>query len=208
MKKIILPLLLLSAALVLGGCLTTLHPIFTVNDLVTDPRLAGNWQKEKDKTQVRYRLANETELKALSQPLRNMEGKVYVFEEADDHGSFIPLYYAFLVKLGKNYYMDYYPLSEDRADGFFASHYISMHSIFRIRFNGNNSFTIQQLDAEYLEKLIRNKQVRLRHEVMEDGKYLITASTAELQQYLLKYSDVPEAYNDDSKETYSRNTNF
>ena len=117
------------------------------------------------------------------------------------------LYYAFLVKLGKYYYLDYYPagLKENQsADDFFTAHYIPMHSIYRIKFNGDLSFDLQQLDGGYLENLIKNKKIRLRHEVTEDGSYVITAPTEELQQYLVKYSDVPEAYGKDNNETYNK----
>jgi hypothetical protein len=79
-----------------------------------------------------------------------------------------------------------------------------MHSIYRIEFKNNNSFNVQRLDGGYLEKLIKNKQIRIRHEVMEDGGILITAPTEELQQYLIKYSDVPEAYNNDNNDNYTK----
>jgi hypothetical protein len=39
---------------------------------------------------------------------------------------------------------------------------------------------------------------------MEDGGILITAPTEELQQYLIKYSDVPEAYNNDNNDNYTK----
>ena len=38
---------------------------------------------------------------------------------------------------------------------------------------------------------------------MEDGG-VITAPTEELQQYLIKYSDVPEAYGGDNSDNYSK----
>ena len=57
---------------------------------------------------------------------------------------------------------------------------------------------MQRLDGGYLEKLIKNKQIRIKHEVMEDGGIFITAPTEDLQQYLIKYSDVPEAYSSDN----------
>jgi hypothetical protein len=79
-----------------------------------------------------------------------------------------------------------------------------MHSIYRIKFADNNSIDIQRLDGDYLKNLIKNKQIRIKHEEMEDGSFVITASTEELQQYLIKYSDVPEAYNKDNSDSYSR----
>ena len=123
-----------------------------------------------------------------------------MLDEKDEQGNIKTTYYAFMVKLGKYYYIDYYPASEKErqsADIFFAAHYTPMHSIYRIQFKNSSSFNVQQLDGGYLEKLIKNKQIRIKHEVMEDGGIFITAPTEELQQYLIKYSGVPEAYNND-----------
>jgi hypothetical protein len=207
MKKIILLAAFAFGLLILEGCLTTLHPIFTENDLVFDPRLTGNWKKTKDGSIVSYRQATVKDLQSLSPALQHNANKVYLLQEKDAQNKTKTTHYAFLVKLGKYYYLDYYPagLTENQsADGFFTAHYIPMHSIYRVKFNGDHSFDLQQLDGGYLENLIKNKKIRLRHEVTEDGSYVITAPTEELQQYLVKYSDVPEAYGNDNNETYNK----
>jgi hypothetical protein len=207
MKRIKVSVILFAVVLCLAGCLTTLHPIFTAKDLITDPRLIGNWEKAKDKTKVIYRQPNANELSNLSPALQSEAGKIYMLDEKDERGDIRSTNYAFMVKLGKYYYMDYYPASEKErrsADHFFAAHYIPMHSIYRIEFENNNSFNVQRLDGGYLEKLIKNKQIRIRHEVMEDGGIFITAPTEELQQYLIKYSDVPEAYSNDNNDNYTK----
>ena len=205
MKKIMVSLMLLSAILCLAGCLTTLHPIFTANDLVTDTRLIGNWENAKDKTKAVYRLPDANDINNLSPELQIEAAKIYMLDEKDEQGNLRSTNYAFMVKLGKYYYMDYYPASEKErrlSDHFFAAHYIPMHSIYRIQFNNDNSFNVQRLDGGYLEKLIKNKKIRIKHEGMEDGSIFITAPTQELQQYLIKYSDVSEAYSDN--ESYSK----
>ena len=207
MKRIKVSVILFAVVLCLAGCLTTLHPIFTAKDLITDPRLIGNWEKAKDKTKVIYRQPNANELSNLSPALQSEAGKIYMLDEKDERGDIRSTNYVFMVKLGKYYYMDYYPASEKErrsADNFFAAHYIPMHSIYRIEFKNNNSFDVQRLDGGYLEKLIKNKQIRIRHEVMEDGGIFITAPTEELQQYLIKYSDVPEAYSNDNNDNYTK----
>ena len=207
MKKIILLAGLFFTAWFLSGCLKTLYPIFTEKDLVADPRLPGNWKKTKDGSTVTYRLANENELKVLSSTLQRHAGTIYIKEEKDAQGNIESTLYAFMVKLGKYYYMDYYPIGikeTEKAGDFFAAHYIPMHSIYRIKFTARNSFDLQQLDAGYLESLVKNKQIRIRHEIMDDSSFVITAPTKELQQYLIKYSDVPAAYNSDNSASYNR----
>ena len=80
-----------------------------------------------------------------------------------------------------------------------------MHTCFMIRFlNDNNTFELKQFSEEFLKNLIDNKKIRIRHEGNEAGSFIVTASTEELQQYILKYSDVPEAYYQDNTSTYTR----
>jgi len=57
---------------------------------------------------------------------------------------------------------------------------------------------------KYCENLIKNKKIRISHEVTEDGNYVITAPTEELQKYIIKYSDTPEAYSKDNNASYSK----
>ena len=207
MKKFIFPGALCFILVFLNSCLTTLHPIFTEKDLVFDHRLAGSWKKTKDGLSVSYRPATTSDLETLSPTLQRNAGKFYMYEEKDEQGRMKKANFAFMVKLGKYYYLDYYPAGVKQTgpvDEFFAAHYIPMHSIYRIRFTTNNSFDIQQLDAGYLENLIRNKKIRIRHEVTEDGSYVITAPTEELQKYIVKYSDIPEAYSNDNSASYNK----
>jgi hypothetical protein len=207
MKKFILTGALCLILVFLNSCLTTLHPIFTEKDLVFDTRLAGSWKKTKDGSNVTYRSATTTDVATLSPTLQRNAGKIYMYEEKDEQGRIKTLQFAFMVKLGKYYYMDYYPVGLKESgpvDEFFAAHYIPMHRIYRIRITNNSSFDVQQLDAEYLENLIKNKKIRIRHEVTEDGDYVITAPTEELQKYIVKYSDIPEAYNNDNSASYNK----
>ena len=207
MKKTGLTATLFLAAILLGGCLSTIHPIFTDKDLVLETRLLGNWEKGKDNSRVTYRHPTAAELKTFSPGLQAQAAKIYVLEEINAKGGIQTFNYAFIVKLGKYNYVDIYPgetTAEQSANDFFAAHYTPMHSIYRIQSKDRNSFSMQQLDGGYLEKLIRNKQIRIKHEVMEDGGFVITAPTGELQQYLIKYGDVPEAYSKDNNDVYLR----
>jgi hypothetical protein len=206
MKKILL-VSALFMTLLLGSCLTTLHPIFTEKDLVFDPRLTGKWSNKEDGSTASYRPANIDDVRSLSTSLQRNVSKIYMLEERDEQGLLKSKQYAFMVKLGKYYYMDFYPAglkAGDTEEKFFAAHYIPMHSIYRINFKNDRTYEIQQLDAGYLENLIKNKKIRIRHEVTGEGDYVITAPTEDLQKYIIKYADTPEAYNKDNSATYSK----
>ncbi len=207
MKKILITTFFFSSLLLLTGCLTTIHPIFTVNDLVADGRLAGSWKKATDGSVTTYRKVTKSEMKQFSETLQQNADKVYLVNEKNTTGNPEFVYYAFLVKLGKYHYFDYYPADtkeRETADTFFKAHYIPMHGIYRIDFRTDGTFELRQLDGGYLEKLIRDKQIRIKHETMNDGDFIITASTEELQQYLIKYSDIPEAYDNNNASLYTK----
>ena len=53
------------------------------------------------------------------------------------------------------------------------------------------------MDEQYLNKLIEEKKIRISHEKDAKGDIVITASTDELQQYIIKYGDEPGAYRSD-----------
>ena len=207
MKKILNVAYLFCVILLLNGCLSTLHPVFTVDDLVADNRLTGSWNKPKDGTTTTFRKAKKEELARFSETLKKNADKIYIAKEDSGAGSKEAFYYAFLLRLGNNYYMDTYPSEFDETentDPFYKAHYIPLHAIYRVYFNNSNSFELKPLDGGYLEKLIRNKQLRIKHEVMPDGDYLITAGTEELQQYLKKYGDVAEAYDESNTSSYTK----
>lgn len=139
--------------------------------------------------------------------LQGLLGKMYMIKYMGINGNVESAYYGFLVKLGQKYYMDYYP-AETAASGqynsFYKSHYTKMHTCFSINFQKNNSFTLKQFDEKFLRSLIDNKKIRISHETTVSGDMIVTASTQELQQYIMKYSDIPEAYYSENTSIYTR----
>ena len=85
MKKIILVSSLFFIIILLGSCLTTLHPIFTEKDLVSDARLYGKWSKEDGST-ASYQVAHTSDVKNLSPSIQRNASKVYMLEERDAKG--------------------------------------------------------------------------------------------------------------------------
>jgi len=106
-------------------------------------------------------------------------------------------YIAFLARIGKHLYFDYYPAdkkADRKIDEFFGAHFVKMHTSYRVEISKDGSFELSQLDGSYVKSLIDEKKIRINHETDADDNTIITASTKELQQYLLKYGDEPSAY--------------
>lgn len=205
MKKIFTITAILVVIASLTGCLSTLQPLFTEKDLVYDPQLTGSWKDSKGDATLTFERGSAAGFHDLPAPLQQLADKAYLLTVTDKKEEF--RYYAFLVKLGHEYYLDYYPADNRWQQGYDASYkqqLIKMHSLYRIRFNTNQSVEISQFDDKYLKELIDKNKIRIKHEKYFDGSYIITASTEDIQQYVLKYGDVSDAYYKDGINTYNK----
>ena len=131
--------------------------------------------------------------------ISTIKQKGYFITWQDENGD-TKQYVAFLARIGKHLYFDYYPAAkkEDRKlDEFFGIHFVRMHTSYRVEFLNDGNFELSQLDGSYVKSLIDEKKTRISHETDAEGDITITASTKELQQYLLKYGDEPSAYEND-----------
>ena len=204
MKKVSIILGFTFLLIFLSSCLNTLHPIFTEKDLAYDPKLIGTWNTEKQGTKGRVVISNLATENSVELPgnLSDIKEKGYLISYQHEDSRNPERYIAFLARIGKYLYFDYYPAykkEDQKIDEFFEAHFIKMHTSYRVEILNDGSFELSQLDGSYVKSLIDQKKIRISHEASADDDIVITASTSELQQYLIKYSDEPEAY--DSKKT-------
>ena len=198
MKKIFLLPVFILLILFFTGCLTTLYPIFTEKDLVYKTNLVGNWKTKTDDKEGSAEIRSLINEKGVELPgkISSIKDKGYLITYKDKDKNITGSYIAFLARIGKHLYFDYYPApteAEKNADEFYMQHFVKMHKPYRVNILANGGFELSQLEGSYLDKLIEEKKIRIRHEVNSDGGSVITASTEELQQYILKYGDDPEA---------------
>ena len=205
MKRTIIVTALLLCTMTFSSCLFTLHPLFTAKDLTFDPRLAGSWKIDKEGSIATFERGTPATFSKLPEAIQQLAHKAYSVTVRNNEGVTEQMYYAFLLRIGANLYLDYFPAETPRQqlyDSFYKQHFTPLHSMYKVRFNSDHSFDVCQFDKDYLDGLINKKQVRIHHETRYDGATLVTASTEELQQYVLKYGDVPQAY--ESAATYER----
>ena len=200
MKKVSFLLAFTFIIILLSSCLKTLHPIFTVNDIVYDPKLLGTWKAKASDDELAFAVI--TNLSAdnsieLPEKIAAIKQKGYLVLYKNEKGEIIDQYIAFLARIGKHLYFDYYPADkkEDRkVDEFFSAHLVKMHTSFRVELANDGSFELSQFDESYVTDLIDKKKIRISHETDPNDNFVITASTSELQQYIMKYGDDPSAY--------------
>jgi hypothetical protein len=207
MKKVSIILAISFLIILLSSCLKTLHPIFTVKDIIYEPKLIGTWKTGNEQSKSlsvatesgSARITNLAEESSLELPekISAIKQKGYFISYQDKDGTTTQQYIAFLARIGKHLYFDYFP-AEKKADKigdeFFTSHFIKMHTSYRVEISEDGSFELSRLDESYLTKLIDEKKLRISHEKDASGNIVITASTDELQQYIIKYGDEPGAY--------------
>jgi hypothetical protein len=202
MKKVSIILGFAFLIIFLSGCLTTLHPIFTEKDLAYDPKLIGTWKTENQDNKGQVVITNLASESSVELPgnISSIKQKGYFISYQNGPGETSKRYIAFLARIGKHLYFDYYPADrkeDEKIDEFFGAHLVKMHTSYRVEILNDRSFELSQLDESYVTKLIDEKKIRISHETDADDNTVITASTQELQQYLLKYGDEPSAYRSD-----------
>jgi hypothetical protein len=180
--KIILFCLL---ALMLGGCIPTdisLHPLYTDETLIFDEELIGKWiEKHNEIWQFSRASEKEYDLRIVA------EGKEGRFE-------------AHLLELEGQKYLDLYPnkatLEKMAANDFYKMHLIPVHTFFRIDQTEPNLLLRWVSVGDILEK----DPNLLRHETVNKDQIVLTASTEELQKFIIEHANDVVDVNDKGDE--------
>jgi hypothetical protein len=195
-KKILFYLL----AGLLGGCIPvmSLHPLFTEKNIAYDAKLLGTWVDDSNETSWRFTDANEPE-KAYKFIFTDKEGK---------KGSFI----AYLVVLNKKLFLDVYPDespwgTEDDTNKvkwvYNALFLMPIHTFIKIN-EIKPQLKLQLTDDDELKKLLSDDPNAVEHTIIED-RLILTASTKDLQAFVLKYADDDRVFTEEIVLTRGKN---
>jgi hypothetical protein len=116
-----------------------------------------------------------------------------IYEDLSDEQPDSTYFLGSFIQLDQHYYLDLFPFDLFHLD-FWTSHLQPVHTFSKINLN-RDSLSIQLFQDEWIEEQIRDHKVRIKHEKLDEG-VLITASTNELQQFIIKYGNEQEAYRD------------
>ncbi len=102
-----------------------------------------------------------------------------------------------LTRINQHLLMDFEPNSESHKlfQGRFATNFIPGHTFAKVEFTGEN-LRIFPLHSEYVEELIKQKRIRLKHEIIGEDGIVLTAPTQELRDFIDNYSDEPRLFDD------------
>ena len=66
---------------------------------------------------------------------------------------------------------------------------------------------MESFKTEWLEDLFKQRKIRIKHEVIKDDEILLTASSKDLQKFVLKYEEEKKAYKDGDEYIKKTTTN-
>jgi hypothetical protein len=168
---------------ILGGCIPvlSLHPLFTEKDLAFDEKLLGTWVDDSNETTWQFSDANKPE-------------KAYELIFTDNEGK-KGLFVAHLVKLENRLFLDVYPdempwneKDPNKTEWLYNTlFFIPAHTFIKIN-SIEPQLKMLQTDDEKMKEFLKADPNAVKHTLLED-KPVLTASTKELQAFVLKYAD-------------------
>ncbi len=159
------------------GCIPSLYPIYTEQDVVMRREIVGRWTNG-DNTQ--------------SWTFSPAEGNAYELVFVDKEGR-DATFTAHLTEISEVLFMDLYPKRSSEADpDFYNLHLVSTHTFFRVGLN-EEKLSLSFLDPQWLKRLDQEKPSSLFH-VRHDNSVVLTADTTMLRDFVAKHLDSEGAF--------------
>lgn len=158
--------------LLLVGCLPTLHPIYNDKTLIFKEELIGKWTDDDGLWQFKRAGEKEYELR--------------IFDDEKELGRFS----AHMVGIEGLMFLDLYPDSEplEELDDFYKIHILPVHTFMKVdRIDPN--LQLRMVDYEKIGKMLEDNPNLIKHEVVDDDRIVLTASTEELQNFIVEHVD-------------------
>ena len=161
--------------LVTSSCVPSLQPLYSERDLVLDRALLGQWMESKpdSKSTLTFIEHGDNEYKLIS---------------TDDKET--STYLAHLVKLGDKLFLD---ISGDPSVNC-QTLSMPVHMFFLVS-QTKPSLKLRDLDDKWLENYLKKNPAALKHQIV-DKDLILTASTEELQRFVLQHVNTRGAFTD------------
>ena len=201
-KKILFYLL----AALLGGCVPvmSLHSLYTKENVVFEEKLLGTWVDDPNSPETTW------EFNRIEEPKNAY--KLILSDDKGQKGSFV----AHLVKLENSLFLDVFPDefpcdTEDpnKTDWLYNVFFlVPVHTFIKID-SIEPQLKMRLTDDDKMEELLKEDPNAVKHMSIED-RLILTASTEELQAFVLKYADDSRVFPDEivlnRRETEKTNT--
>ncbi len=201
--------------ILLSSCVVkSLNPFYTKETISFDKKFIGEWKDSKKGTWKIVSFKNEMTKESPLKKIKKDELKIYdEYKNSyyvqriynDKEVSFI----ATPFKINNQTFLDFFPLEyQGDVDNLLENHSIYTHSLVKYDIQKNGNIEVKWLDEDKVEELFKQKKIKIKHQTigMLNDKYLLTASSKELQKFLEKYmaSNDAEKWETSTKYTLSR----
>ena len=179
-KSLISAVVLLLSLLVACGPAFSIHPLYTDKDGVFDPALLGTWiDSTGDTSPLIFERGDADSYKAITQ--------------LNDNTNVDSVFEVHLVKLGGRVFLDAVQTKNRIAgQGVELGLAVPAHILGQVSVEGN-VLHMSLLDQEWMGKQLKAGKISIPHEDV-DGDLVLTASTLELQKFVLDHADDAEAF--------------
>ena len=170
---------------VAGGCVRSIQPVLTSEQLVVDKSIVGSWTPSDDKGLVE-----------VQKPGQDKNYKVLYTDQDGKKGTF-------LIRLGKIQDM---LIAEVRPDDpapaaidVYKAHLLPLYS-FLVIHQTTPEIRFSVMKAEWLEKYLKDHPDELRISPAGEGSkpgWVITSSTSDIQAFLLRHRNDSEAFGEE-----------
>jgi hypothetical protein len=184
-RTFVISVFILTLVLGMTGCFVlSVHPLYFDNDLVFESGLVGTWGEK----------AHEKDLSELwiFKKSGDKSYRLIIRDEEEGEGMFE----AHLLKLGDYMFLDLYPEEPETGSEFYNMHVIPAHSFIRVSLEGH-VLRLGFFDLDWLKKNIEEGKVSIKHE-RRDDTIVLTASTKELQEFVLKHIEEAFVFEEES----------
>jgi len=203
MKKIIIVIGIALVLIVQGCVVKSLHPFYHAKDLIFREELVNSWvDSDGSKWSIRRSKFN---------------AKMYEMHWLHN-GERDVVFAAHLFKLGDDLYLDFFPEEDNQMPDDFAMfnlHLLPVHSVAKIHVLNENEVTIKWFNEKWMYALFEQNRIKISHEALADHdvasgdskvknaknnevQYILTASTDELQKFLVKYGNEDANFDDEN----------
>lgn len=201
----------------LTGCfLKSVHPLVSVNDAILLDGLEGRWEDDENRwtfihdtrnfedlnNEMQFEYNNDNTEGTISfEESGEMEGNSYLVILEEFSGSRIDssFFFGHIGSFGGNFFMDLELIDASVTTSFANSHLFPVHTFSKLRIL-DSELSIEFFKDSWIKELIENNRIRIKHEKVSnstsDDEILITASTEELQKFVIKYSNDEKAFDD------------
>ena len=161
----------LSLSFISGGCpARSLQQLFAEKDLVFNPSLIGTWSADEET--YTFQQSTEKQYTLIIRSTTSKDSSMYTVQ---------------LGKIGALWFLDSYPFANSEEH-----HYLSVHIFTRMKLQGD-TLRLASLEGDWLSTMIDKGSIKISH-VKREGEIILTASTKELQKFILAAGDNNDAF--------------